>query len=261
MTPSANPSTPELSPVPRQSRLAVPNIEVDKLLADVWTKLNFNDRVEIEEEIHGVRCGAVDETPELIERTLVEFDEKLNARKEQETETDKGLLRNVIRACSLDSSTKAPNETESNSKCYLNDPDVRLRFLRCECFAIDKAVQRMVSFLELTADLFGDYVAERPIQLSDFNTKEEESALQNSRNQYLPFRDRSGRRVLVGVGNCDFHLDLRLRLKILMYLHWVASSDVETQRNGIVIVAWMFDEDGTPREKNMGSRDSTSNAK
>jgi len=216
--------------------------DVDKSLAAVLLDLNFNDRLAVQEEIHGVRCGAVEETPELIERSLTEFDERLNARKEQEP--NNMLFRNVTRVYSLGSSTETPKEPN----CYLNDPDVRLRFLRCECFAVEEAVQRMVSFLEFTADLFGDYVAERPIQLSDFNTREEELALQNSRNQYLPFRDRSGRRILVGVGNCNFHLDYRLRHKILMYLHWVASEDIETQRKGIVIVGWLFDEDGGAKE-------------
>mmetsp|Transcript_12545 Transcript_12545/g.26405 ORF Transcript_12545/g.26405 Transcript_12545/m.26405 type:complete len:541 (+) Transcript_12545:151-1773(+) len=206
---------------------------VSKELSGAILNLNFDDRLAIEEEIHGVRCGAVEETPELLERSLFEFDEQLNTIKEEDP--DKALLRNVTRV-----SSHNPTVTE----CYLNDPDIRLRFLRCECFAVDKAVRRLISFLEFTSDLFGDYVAERPIQLSDFNTKDEELALQNSRNQFLPFRDRSGRRILAGVGSCDFHLDYRLRYKILMYMHWVASEDVESQRKGIVIVAWLFDEDG-----------------
>jgi hypothetical protein len=99
----------------------------------------------------------------------------------------------------------------------------------------------MINFLEFTAELYGDFVSDRPICLSDFNPKEL-TELQNSRTQYLPFRDRSGRRVLVHVGTCNFHLDVILRMKILMYLHWVVSEDLETQRKGIVIVAWIFDE-------------------
>lgn len=211
---------------------------VSKHLSDTILELNLTDRLAIEEEIHGVRCGAVEETPELLERSLFEFDEQLNTIKEEDP--DKALLRNVARI-----SSHNPTAIEGPMKnCYLNDPDIRLRFLRCECFVVDKAVHRLISFLEFTSDLFGDYVAERPIQLSDFNTKDEELALQNSRNQLLPFRDRSGRRVLVGVGNCNFHLDYRLRYKILIYMHWIASEDVETQRKGIVIVGWVFDEDG-----------------
>ena len=57
-----------------------------------------------------------------------------------------------------------------------------------------------MNFLKFTSELFGDFVAERPIQIFDFDTKKEQITLQNSRLQYLPFRDRSGRRVFVGVG-------------------------------------------------------------
>jgi len=60
----------------------------------------------------------------------------------------------------------------------------------------------------------------------------------------LPFRDRSGRRVLVAVGNVNFHVSLKLRLKIRMFQHWQSSADVVTQRRGIVILLWPFDEDG-----------------
>jgi len=67
-------------------------------------------------------------------------------------------------------------------------------------------------------------------------------ALQNSRNQYLPFRDRSGRRVMVGVGACAYDLDTVLMFKIIMYLHWVVSEDVETQRKGFVMIAMPFNE-------------------
>jgi len=31
-----------------------------------------------------------------------------------------------------------------------------------------------------------------------------------------------------------------------MYLHWVVSEDVETQRKGMVTICWLFDEDGRP---------------
>lgn len=150
------------------------------------------------------------------------------------------LLRNVV---SISGSSISSAEAEAaKAECYLNDPDIRLRFLRCECFVVTKAIQRFVSFLKHTSELFGDFVAERPIRLSDFTKGTELSALLNSRNQYLPFRDRSGRRVLVGVGTCDFDIDLVLRFKIIMFLHWVASEDIETQRKGVVIIAWVSNE-------------------
>ena len=140
---------------------------VENTLAKELLKLSFKDRTAIEEEIHGVRCLTPDETPELLRRTLREFDSELIGRKEGDPENH--LLRNVISISSISSA-----EAEAaKAACYLNDQDVRLRFLRCECFAVTKAVQRFINFLELTSELFGDFVAERPIQLSDFKTKKE----------------------------------------------------------------------------------------
>ena len=104
-----------------------------------------------------------------------------------------------------------------------------------------------LNFLKFTSESFDDFVAERSIRISDFDTKKEQIALQNSRYQYLPFRDRSGRRVLVGVGACNYDLDISLRFKINMYLHWVITEDIETQRKGVVVILWPFNEetDGT----------------
>jgi len=218
---------------------------VENSLATELLKLSFNDRSAIEEEIHGVRCLAVDETPELLGRSLREFDSELIARKKRgNPNPNKYLLRNVISISSIETSKAlASGSKQPSSNCYLNDPNVRLRFLRCECFDVPKAVQRLLNFLEFTSELFGDFVAERPIRLSDFDTKKEESALHNTRYQYLPFRDRSGRRVLAAVGSCNYHLDIALRYKILMYLHWVVSEDIESQRKGVVIIAFPSNEE------------------
>lgn len=209
---------------------------VDVDLANELNKLDFKDRVKLEEEIHGVTCAAVTETPELLKQALADFDSKVNALKEGVK--PKPMLRNVIRISSLGEA-----EAEAaKSKCYLNDPDIRLRFLRAENFDVEKAVERMNNFLEFSSEVFGDYVADRPFAITDFDSKEE-TLLANSRTQYLPFRDRSGRRVCVSVGACNFDYDTDLRFKILMYLHWVVSEDVETQRKGVVFVSWIFDED------------------
>ena len=218
------------------------NFTIEKTLAGELLKLNFKDRAEIEEDIHGVR-GGENETDELLEEKLARFDEELNVQRENGA--GKGLLRNIIRINGLD---KAGAE-KAKSDCYLNDPEVRLRFLRCEQFDLKKAYTRFENFLYFTSLLYGDFVADRPISLSDFTAKEQ-LTLQNSRVQYLPFRDRSGRRILVNVGSCNFELDATLRFKIAMFLHWVVSEDIETQQKGIVFVAWVYDEDEERSWKN-----------
>mmetsp|Transcript_19344 Transcript_19344/g.44986 ORF Transcript_19344/g.44986 Transcript_19344/m.44986 type:complete len:523 (+) Transcript_19344:224-1792(+) len=209
----------------------------------------------------------MEESPELIVKSLREFDNKINFRKEraeatQEIEINniRKLLRNVVRTDAShisQQSSEAINtgilhielvssniSSEEKSKCYLNEDNIRLRFLRCECFDVDKAVERFILFLDFTSDIFGDYVCERQICISDFHTKEDGSYLRLSRTQFLPFRDRSGRRILVSVGTCNFHLDVITRSKILMFLYWAVSEDIETQRKGVVILMWPFNEEG-----------------
>jgi len=253
------------------------HFSLDDSLAKELLKLSFNEREAMQEEIHGVRCLSPEETPEMIERSLMEFDTILMEKKSElqfqlqlqldTEENNDGSTRsvNVLRnAKSLfrvsdfkSAASQLPSEQRESSAddCYLNDPDVRLRFLRCDCFHPQKAVRRMVNFLELTGALFGEYVTERPIRITDFNTRKEEVALQNSRNQYLPFRDRSGRRVFVGVGSCGFNLDCRLRSKIMTFLHWMASEEVETQQKGVVIVAWPSDENSSDSDNSGNKQD------
>lgn len=205
---------------------------LEQTLSQALMRLDINSRLELEEELHGVRCRAVEESPELNELALAEFDVQLNARKNSDPSIT--VLRNVM-----------PNNPLTNSpgsSCYLNRPELRLRFLRAELFHVEDAVSKLIHFLEFMSELFGDYVADRPPLISDFNTTEE-AALVSSRNTFLPFRDRSGRRVLMGVGNCNFHLDLKTRYKIFMFLLWAVSEDIEAQTRGIVIISWSFDEE------------------
>jgi len=262
------------------------HFSIEDSLSKELLKLSFKDRVAIQEEIHGVRCLAPDESPELIERALEAFDTQLLMEKErrfqkqqqQQPNNPNGSNTNINSNTNTNTNINSNSNTNSNTNrnkdvlrnvksifnspkqqkqqpdCYLNDPNVRLRFLRCECFDGPKAVNRFVGFLELTEELFGEYVADRPIRIIDFNTRREEVALQNSRNQYLPFRDRSGRRIFVGVGNCGLDLEYNLRYKIMIYLHWVASEDVETQQKGVVVVAWPSNEDEFSWEKSIRPR-------
>lgn len=223
------------------------DFNVDHSLAKELLNLSFEKRQAIQEEIHGVTCGAVEETKDLIDTSLAEFDSKINIRREQaeeRVELDhpnlKNLLRNVCRKSSL-----SPGDAPStgNQNCYLNKDSIRLRFLRCEMFDVDKAVERFICFLEFASEIFGDYVCEREIVFSDFSSQEA-TIIRNSRTQMLPFRDKSGRRVLVSVGNANFDIPLMMRLKITFFFYWQSSEDVETQRRGIVIAVWPFDEDG-----------------
>ena len=50
----------------------------DRILAKALTDLSLNDRTAIEDEIYGVTCMAVKETPYLLELSLINFELELN---------------------------------------------------------------------------------------------------------------------------------------------------------------------------------------
>ena len=265
---------------------------VDDSISKVLLKLSLQERTNMEEEVHGVRFSFKDETPEVLNQALHEFDIALLQVKEsvaratiRDTNTD--VLRYTVwlssetpiptctthqqhrqKTSSLrDTKKTQKSKTRSSSRasaedgCYLNDPNIRLRFLRIEYFNAVKAVTRFVCFLEFAQELFGNFVAERPISIGDFETtpktadkknrvsgddKTELKTLMNSRCQLLNSRDRSGRRVLIYCGSCNHDTsDLILRYKIIMYLYWIASEDIETQQKGIVVITWPSHEERT----------------
>ena len=251
-------------------------VEAD--ISEELLKLSLFDRSAVEEEVHGVRCMAVQETPKLVTDGLREFDAELirikrerervnhSQRRPEERESFGNVLRNVLEPEEKDdyiyfsccknkyeeirmqhNNCQHPAHPKKKSDCYLNDPSVRLRFLRCDCFDVKKAVDRFVSYLDFTQLLFGDFIAHRPCRYSDFqndfdntcnHNKDELKSLLQSRLTYLPFRDRAGRRICCAVGHSNFKVDPALRLKIIMYMDWIVSEDIETQQKGIVIIAW-----------------------
>ena len=152
-------------------------LDVENLLSKELLQLSLKDRNYIQEEIHGVRCLAPEETPGLLEESLRQL------------------------AIELDSDTIPVNkkhaylESQKLPKTYVNEDGFRLRFLRCELFDVIKAADRIMMYLDLVLDLFGDFALQRAIRLSDFD-REELRYFRMGHYQLMPFRDRSGRRIL-----------------------------------------------------------------
>jgi len=192
--------------------------DTTKLISEELLKLNLNDRNAIYEEIHGVRTLCPDElSPELVDNLLKEMSTEL---------------------CLLSPKLKSVYQQTQNLKSpsYVNERDFRLRFLRAELFNSRKAALRFANFLETALVFFGPQGLQRPIRLSDFN-RQELRVLNSGRIQLMPYRDRGGRRVIVGLPSYDHdRFDHKTRAKIYFYLWFVASEDIETQRNGIIVI-------------------------
>jgi hypothetical protein len=167
--------------------------QVDALLSTSLLRLNFQDRNEITEEVHGVRSLGPEETPELINDSL----HKMNAE-----------LRSLVseprnHQCAF-------QRAQRLQKTFVNDRDFRLKFLRVELFDPIKAAVRMVLCLDYLLYLFGQRGLEEPLD-SSFFVKEEAAALREGYIQLTPFRDRRGRQILIILTKA-FSYDPKLRV-------------------------------------------------
>ena len=163
---------------------------VDNLLTHEMDKLSFKDRNDIYEEIHGVASLARHETPELIEESLLEMSLEID--------------RIQHKYVAYKEATKFYNP-------YVHGMGIRLRFLRCDLFDVPKATVRMMKYLDLIQELFGDVALTRPIQLRDLGKLEIEM-LREGDAQPMPFRDRSGRRLMVAMNNFGLQYPLEVRV-------------------------------------------------
>mmetsp|Transcript_13515 Transcript_13515/g.31774 ORF Transcript_13515/g.31774 Transcript_13515/m.31774 type:complete len:712 (-) Transcript_13515:1015-3150(-) len=282
-----------------------PNV-VDELLTKEMFNLSVRDRNDIQEEIHGVRCLAVKETPDLVKRSLEELtkeiDENIPAsqkraylrsleigrdgrddsenvstsamtpevspgsgREQQQAEppsnSEGGPIPNPKPSSSSSSTTttkppSSPSTTERSSSApsspqspastppaalasYIHGDDFRLRFLRCDFFDVPKAALRMVTYLDMLVELFGEEALKRPISISDF-TKEELRHMRKGMIQILPYRDRSGRRIMICFPEEEeSQIPPYVKAKIAMYQLWaIGSHDTVTQEKGIVVLVW-----------------------
>jgi hypothetical protein len=132
---------------------------VDELLSkELFKNLCFQEDDDFDDEINGVRCHAINETPELIQTSLIQLIYQLDV---------------VV----PDNEKRAYILSQEKDKCagtstYINQIDFRLRFLRCELFDAKKAAYRMVKFLNLGLELYGESILIFPPQFSAFNSIE-----------------------------------------------------------------------------------------
>ena len=221
-------------------------IQVDGVLTEELMRLSVQDRNDFQEEIHGVRCLAPEESPQLIKESLEllqwELEHNIPVHEKQ------AYLRSQHPPLHLTSHKNQKNcRNPSNpaamnpNHTYVNSDGFRLRFLRYELFDVHKAALRICRFLDLALESFGDFALRRPIRLSDFS-KHEMKHIRKGKYQYLPYRDRggvAGRRVLCVFPDEEWEaIAPYLRSKIMMYTTWVAGNDVDVQREGLIYLVW-----------------------
>ena len=219
------------------------SLAIGQLLTREFLKLSTSDRTAIQEEIHGVRCLAVRETPEIIHKGLKDFQDELQKLPKDEKQT--------YEECQV----RAMLYEDEEDSCYALHDEFKLRFLRIELFDAAKAVKRFVSYLDFVREHWGPEIAlQRLIRFSDF-TKAEMKLFRKGYFQVLPFRDHSGRRIISLLGGFDPEVDPVARTKAIFYLADVLTrTDVESQRRGVIFIteAYLWSVD----DPNKRSRDS-----
>lgn len=144
----------------------------DVNLVEELNQLSIQERNKVYEDIHGV-SKPIEETPGLLQARFVAM----------QTELDK-----------LPTKTAYDLAWRQN-RAFVEDPDFRLAFLRCEEFDAKKAAVRFSNYFELILELWpGGEVLGREITLADLGP-EELSDLQHGHVQYLSQRDSAGRAV------------------------------------------------------------------
>ena len=164
---------------PNNAEVTLMSQDVDQILSGEMESLSFKDRNLIQEEIHGVTNLCPEESPEMIQQALHEMKEHLNRIQSK------------------------PVYDKISPFSYIHSESFRLRFLRCDLYDCKKAAERLVKFTEYMNEEFDMEVLERPLKLTDLQTKGGKKGkaimdfFRQGHTQLLPFRDRSGRRVFV----------------------------------------------------------------
>ena len=178
----SNPSTKAAAPV-----RVTEDAEFVNVLATELNSLSLQDRNRVQEELHCVSSLALEETPELVEKSLGEL--WMRVREILISRTQYGNTtyeQDFLQALQHDLTYIARKETG-------------LKYLRADLFQVEKAAHRMVNHNEMMYKYFGPIVLHRPLRYSDLN-KEEQDCFRVGNQQILPSRDRNGRLVLVMQG-------------------------------------------------------------
>ena len=115
------------------------------LLAQELNKLSIKERDTIYADIHGVAEHNDEETEEMRRNSLMEMEL---------------AIENISRK-------SAYLQAKSQSAAHVEDPNLRLKFLRAHCYNISDAARAFVSFFESKKELFGVQKLSKNIELDD----------------------------------------------------------------------------------------------
>jgi len=195
---------------------SVPTKELGDEFISELNKLSMQERDEVTHDVHGINSVS-EEDPEFISRSLESFESELRII----PEIDKGAY------------LKA---REKNSD-YVMGKKFVLMFLRADQFDTKASAARVVAFFQIKLNLFGEDKLDRDIRLDDLD-EDDVTCLESGYAQVLNSRDRAGRAIfmLMPMLRKIKSLENRCRAIYMVLMH--ALKDEETQKNGIILIAY-----------------------
>jgi hypothetical protein len=184
--------------------------DVDVLLTKELQQLSFQDRTTIQEEIHGVTTICPPKTYLQQVEALHQLQKELDALIYNSKHHTTSSLSSSLSSAQRDAYLEAISSTQS----YVHQTAFRLRFLRCELYNIPSAAIRLIKYIHLTKDTFGKEAITRPQPLQySMLPSNVQDVFQMGHIQTLPYRDRSGRTVIITVFIHALHIPYSIRVR------------------------------------------------
>lgn len=213
--------------------------DIDALVNFEMNRLSIEEREHTINDIHGV-ADEVHETPVFVQGKLYDLEESLYEVQQQQ-------------ACRFQPSpgdgTYAYLLALQKDPVYVQDPALRLSFLRATRFDVTRATRRIIDFFRVKLELFGEELLARDVYQSDL-APEEIPHLHSGYQQVLPARDRGGRTVNLWVPALLSGSSYQTILRCMFYAFMALSRSEETQKKGIVDVGYFvkYDFSDMPKE-------------
>lgn len=236
---------------------------VEALLADELASLSVTDRYTVYKDVQGQNVLAAVEPAQLVDLGLVALEQELcnwssKSQQQQEQQTLRGQQppnsgidpktgssssNDLTYYCFKRASQPGMllNPTTSNNLAATATPSLTLQCLRADLFDAKRAAQRLIGFLQFAYELFGEVGLERPIAWSDLESTggREAELLEQGTIQFLPVRDKSGRRINFQMGDFAPEESVTTRMRCVFYIMQCLAEDEESQKLGTVAILYM----------------------
>jgi hypothetical protein len=184
---------------------------VEDILDEQMGRLTFQEKLKAEEEVHCLP-NPIEETPEVVEESLFNFEEEIKNQKNFVYEL-----------------------AEKQNKAFLEDRDFRLMFLRADLFNVRAAACRLMKFLQQKLIYFGESKLTKDIEWSDL-TKEDIEALESGRWHIHKCTDQSGRPIVFIMNHVRPRFAAESVVRASYFRCFALLQSVEAQKKGVVAI-------------------------